>query len=216
MIDPHAGQPIAVEGKPLGECAAVMIMIHGRNAGPQGILSLCPALDRPDFTYLAPSAVNGTWYPHSFMAERSSNEPFLTSALALLERVVTEVEDKGIRREHLLLLGFSQGACLASEFAVEHASRFGGLLAFSGGLIGAPGTKWEYPGSFDDTPVFLGCSDVDAHVPKTRVDESAQVFTHMGANVTKRIYPGMGHSVSADEIRFAQQLMDSVLAATHS
>jgi predicted esterase len=211
-LDPHAGQPVAGAGKRLGESDAVMIMVHGRGAGPDGILSLCPELDRPDFTYLAPAAAGRTWYPYSFMAERANNEPFLSSALAALDRVVTAALQSGIRREHLMLLGFSQGACLSAEFAVRHAARFGGIILFSGGLIGPPGTTWDYAGSFAGTPVFLGCSDVDAHVPKARVDESAQVFQRMGATVTKRIYPGMGHTVNEDEIAFAQQLMDVVLA----
>ncbi len=191
-----------------------MIMVHGRNAGPRNILDVARVLDRPRFTFLAPAAANNTWYPFSFMAETQSNEPGLSSALAMLRALVDDVISKGIRREHIMLLGFSQGACLTTEFAVRNAARYGAVVAYSGGLIGPPGTKWNNEGSFAGTPVFFGCSDVDAHIPKERVDESAEVFTRMGAIVTKRLYPGMGHMVNDDEIVFTRVLMDSILAET--
>lgn len=209
-MKPHAGEPLASAGLPLGESPAVVIMVHGRNAGPPNILDLVPRLGRPDLTYLAPAAAGRTWYPLSFMAEREKNEPGISSGLWLLEHLVQDVQARGIARDHIILLGFSQGACLTAEFAVEHAARYGGVILYSGGLIGPPGTTWEYPGSFDGTPVFLGCSDVDAHVPKARVDESAAVFTRMGATVTERIYPGMGHLVNDDEIAFAREVLDAV------
>jgi predicted esterase len=190
-----------------------MIMVHGRNASPQSILELCPVLDRPTFTYLAPAAAGNTWYPYSFMAETASNEPYLTSALSVLEHLVGDVVAAGIPHDRIMLLGFSQGACLTGEFSVRNAVRYGGVIMYSGGLIGPPGTTWNGGGSFDETPVFLGCSDVDNHVPETRVHESASVFRRMGADVTDRIYPGMAHTVNADEIRFTQALMDQVLAA---
>lgn len=211
-MGPHAEQPVATAGKPLGESHAAMIMVHGRNAAPGNILDLCPVLDRPEFSYLAPAAAGNTWYPYSFMAERESNEPGLSSGLEVLRRLVHRVLDAGIRREHLVLLGFSQGACLTAEFAVRNAARYGGVIAYSGGLIGPPGTTWEYPGRFDGTPVFLGSSDVDPHIPLSRVDESAAVFGGMGAAVTRRIYPGMGHLVNDDEIAFTRELMDRILA----
>jgi predicted esterase len=210
--DPHAGQPIAVLGKPLGESHAVMIMVHGRNAGPTAIMSLCPVLDREDFTYLAPAAADGTWYPHSFMAERATNEPFLSSALDFLGRIVDDLIARGIRRDHILLLGFSQGACLTAEFAYRNAARYGGIIVFSGGLIGPAGTTWDSQADFTGTRVFLGCSDSDAHIPRNRVAETAAVFTRMNAAVTEKIYRGMGHAVNPDEIRHAQLLMDAVLA----
>jgi predicted esterase len=209
--DFHRGQPITSAGAPLGESRAVMLMVHGRNASPTSILELVPRLDRPSWTYLALAAANHTWYPYSFMAETMMNEPALSSALHALERLVDDVEARGIRRERIVLLGFSQGGCLASEFAVRGPARYGGIMIYSGGLIGAPGTTWDHPGSFDGTPVFLGCSDADAHVPKVRVDESAEVFARMGAQVTERIYPGMGHLVNDDEIAFTQSVMDRVL-----
>jgi predicted esterase len=211
-MEPHSGQPIVTAGAPLGQSRAVMIMVHGRNAAPQNILDLVPRLDRPSWTYLALAAANNTWYPYSFLADTVMNEPALSSALLALERLVADVEARGIRRERMMLLGFSQGACLAAEFAVRQAARYGGIIIYSGGLIGAPGTTWDYPGSFAGTPVFLGCSDADAHVPKARVDESAEVFARMGAQVTERIYPGMAHLVNDDEIVFTQSVMDGVLA----
>lgn len=207
---PHEIIDIVTAGAPLEASRAVMIMVHGRNASPRNILELVPSLDRPDFTYLAPAAPNNTWYPYSFMSEIEKNEPHLTAALQILDRLVAGVLARGVPRERIMLLGFSQGACLSAEFAIRHPQRYGGLVLFSGGLIGPPGTTWNTSGTFDGTPVFLGCSDVDAHVPKTRVDESAAVFARMGAEVIERIYPGMGHVVNDDEIAQAQAMMDRV------
>lgn len=207
---PHEGQPVESMGRPLGKGRAVMILVHGRNAAPRNILELAAALDHPEFTYLAPAAADNTWYPYSFMAETALNEPGISSGLAVLDGLVTQVLETGVSRNRIILTGFSQGACLMTEFAVRHAGRYGGVLAFSGGLIGPPGTTWEYDGGFEGTPVFLGCSDVDAHVPKERVDESAEVFGRMGAVVEKRIYAGMGHLINDDEIAFARSIVDSV------
>lgn len=209
-MKPHAGEPLASAGRPLGESPAVVIMVHGRNAGPANILDLVPRLGRTDVTYLGPAAAGRTWYPLSFMADTEKNQPGLSSGLWVLEKLVEDVVARGIDRGHIVLLGFSQGACLTAEFAVEHAARYGAVILYSGGLIGPPGTTWEYPGWFDGTPVFLGCSDVDAHVPKARVDESAAVFTRMGATVTERIYPGMGHLVNDDEIAFTRGVLDAI------
>lgn len=210
--DPHAGQPIERLGPPPGPGGAVVIMVHGRNATARSILELAPVLDRPGFTYLAPQAAGNTWYPWSFMAETERNEPYLSSALRLLERLVSDVLEAGTPRERIVLLGFSQGACLTGEFAVRNAGRYGGVVLYSGGLIGPPGTTWDLPGSFDSTPVFLGCSDIDPHIPLERLNESAAVFERMGAAVEKRIYPRMGHTVNPDEIRATQRLLDAVLA----
>jgi predicted esterase len=208
--EPHAGQPVLTAGAPLGEGSGVVIMVHGRNAGPHDILTLVPALDRPDFTYLAPAAANRTWYPYSFMAETAKNEPDLSSALSATHALIDQTTARGVRLDQIVLLGFSQGACLAAESAVRHPSRYGGILVFSGGLIGPPGTTWNHAGSFAGTPVFLGCSDQDAHIPRSRVEESADVFLRMGAEVTARLYPGMGHLVSDDEIAFARGVLDRV------
>jgi phospholipase/carboxylesterase len=195
----------ATEGKP------VVVMLHGRNAGPENILDLVPRLARPQFEYVAPAAPNRTWYPYSFMADIEKNEPALSNALAQVGRVVRDAEATGVPRDKIILLGFSQGACLATEFMIRNASRFGGLIAFSGGAIGPPGTAWKASGRFDGTPMFFGCSDVDAHVPEERVNESAALCAQMGANVTTTIYPGMGHLVNDDEITHARALLDSVL-----
>jgi predicted esterase len=186
-------------------------MVHGRNAAPENILDLAHRWDRPALTYLAPAADNHTWYPHTFLADISTNEPGVSSGIAKLASLVAKVESAGIPRSRIVLCGFSQGACLSSEFAIRHASRFGGLLIFSGAAIGPPGMTWEYPGGFDGTPVFLGCSDRDAHIPESRVRETADVFSRMGAAVTLRIYPGMGHTVNEDEIAVARRLLDTVV-----
>jgi phospholipase/carboxylesterase/glyoxalase family protein len=187
-----------------------MLMLHGRNAGPANILELVPLLDRPTLTYLAPAAANNTWYPFGFMAKTASNEPWLTSALSVLHRVLSDAARHGIGPERTLLLGFSQGACLAAEYAVRYPSRYGGIVVLSGGLIGPQGTTWDEQGSFERTPVFLGCGDPDPHIPRQRVDESARVFTRMGADVVERIYPGMGHLVSDEEIAMTRDMIDRV------
>jgi predicted esterase len=187
-----------------------MILVHGRNALPANILSFVPAFGRPDITYLAPAAAGGTWYPLSFMAEKDKNEPGISSGLWVLEQLVQYVVRSGVAKDRIVLLGFSQGACLTSQFAASHADRYGGVVLYSGALIGPPGTTWDFPGSFSGTPVFLGCSDVDAHVPKTRVDESAAVFQRMGATVTEKIYAGMGHLVNEEEIAFTRTLLDEI------
>jgi predicted esterase len=209
-MGPHDGQPVLQAGQPLGRAPVAVIMVHGRGAGPENILDLVPALAHPNVTYLAPTAAGRTWYPYSFMADIASNEPWLSSALSVLAGLVAQVEATGVARDRIVLLGFSQGACLSTEFAVRHASRFGGLVAFSGGAIGPPGTAWDESGRFNGTPVFFGCSDHDVHVPEARVTESAELCARMGAQVTKRIYPGMGHTIIDDEIGWAQDLLDSL------
>ena len=207
----HEGQRIVTMGPPVGQGKGVVVMVHGRGAAPENILDLVPRLDRPEFSYVAPAAANNTWYPYSFMADTTDNEPWLSSALGMLQTLVEGVLSNGIPRSRIMLLGFSQGACLTCEFAVRNAARYGGVIAYTGGLIGPPGTTWNSDGSFDGTPIFLGCSDVDPHVPKSRVDESAAVFTRMGAAVIERIYPGMGHIVNEDEISFTQTLLDTLI-----
>jgi phospholipase/carboxylesterase len=210
-LPPHAGEPVGWAGAPLGGSPAAAILVHGRNAGPRNILDLARALDRPRFTYLAPGAAGSTWYPHSFLAPYDANEPGRSSGLSVIRSLVDQVVDAGVDRERVLLLGFSQGACLTAEFAYRNPARYGGVILYTGGLLGPPGTTWETHGNFGGTPVFLGCSDVDGHVPEERVHESAEVFEAMGARVTKRIYPGMGHVVNDDEIAFTRELMDHLL-----
>jgi len=210
MNDFHAGRPVLSLGPPLGTGSGVVIMLHGRGAGAENILELVPVLARPQFTYLAPAAAGNTWYPYSFMSAIERNEPYLSSALGRIDTLLSEITGQGIPKSRVVLLGFSQGACLAGEFACRHAGRYGAVVMWSGALIGPPGTIWNNPGTFDGTPVFLGCSDRDPHIPKDRVDESAAVLTRMGADVTERIYPGMGHQVNDEEIAFVQTLLDGV------
>jgi predicted esterase len=208
--DPHAGQPVLAAGVPLDGARAATILVHGRNAGPRNILELATPLAHPGVAFVAPTAAGHSWYPLSFLAERELNEPGLSSALGVLRQHVDDIEAHGIPRSRIVLLGFSQGACLAAEFALRHPGRFGGIVVFSGGLIGPRDTTWDDPGDLAGTPAFFGCSDVDAHVPRWRVDESAAVFTRMGATTDVRIYPGMGHLVNDDEIAAARAIVAEV------
>jgi predicted esterase len=211
---PHQGQPVYTTGKSLDEAKAAMILVHGRGATAPSILELAQELPHPEFAYLAPQAANNTWYPYSFLEPMDRNEPGLTSGLQVISELIAQVEAAGIPAERIVLAGFSQGACLASEFAARHARRYGGLLAFSGGLIGPPGTPRDYAGSLANTPVFLGCSDVDFHIPLGRVEETAVTFTHLGANVKKQIYPGMDHTIVQDELEHANNIVQAVIPAS--
>ena len=198
--DPHAASALRYHGKPLREASRALIMIHGRGATAESILSLADELPAADMVYVAPQAAGHTWYPLSFMAPMERNEPWLSSALATVGRTLSDVERAGIPAERTYILGFSQGACLASEFVARHARRYGGLFALSGGLIGPEGTPRDYAGSLDGTPVFFGCSDIDAHIPATRVEESARILEALGGAVDLRLYRGMGHTVNRDEL----------------
>jgi len=190
-----------------------MICVHGRGASAQDILGLAAALKAPDFAFLAPQAAGNTWYPNRFVAPLESNEPWLSSALGALGEILDHVAAEGIPAERTVLLGFSQGACLALEFGARNARRYGGLVGLSGGLIGPEGTPRDYAGSLAGTPVFLGCSDVDFHVPKERVEETAQVLGALGGEVDMRLYPGMGHEVNMDEIGRVRQMLAALAAA---
>jgi predicted esterase len=214
MMGPHQRQPILAAGKPLEQAQAAMIMLHGRGATAESILELAEQFRQPDFAYLAPQAAHNEWYPNSFLAPIASNEPDLSSALALIASLLDHVRETGIPTERTMLLGFSQGACLMLEFAARNAQRYGGIVGLSGGLIGPDGTPRDYPGSLDGTPVFLGCSDVDFHIPKERVELSAEVLQRLGGNVTMRLYPRMGHIVNRDEIRFVHKMMTDLIPTT--
>lgn len=203
----HRGMPVLAAGAALDRARAAVILIHGRGASADSILTLAPELGGEGVAYLAPQAINGTWYPFSFMAPLSHNEPFLSSALSAVGDVVAHVEAAGIPAERIVIGGFSQGACLASEFVARNARRYGGLIAFSGGLIGPEGTPRVYSGTLGGTPVFLGCSDVDAHIPKERVLESEEVLRGLGGLVTAKLYPGMGHTVNEDELDHARAIL---------
>jgi phospholipase/carboxylesterase len=200
----HQDQPIHSTGEPLNRAHAAMVLLHGRGASAEDILTLVPELDHPGFAYLAPQAANGTWYPYPFMSPLASNEPWLSSALQVVADALAQVAAAGIPPARTLLLGFSQGACLAVEFAARHARRYGGVAGLTGGLIGPDDTPRDYAGSLAGTPVFLGCSDVDVHIPKARVELTAQVLERLGGQVTMRFYPNMGHAINGDEIDFVR------------
>ncbi len=204
VLDPHLGQPVLVAGAPAGEAKAAILAVHGRGARAEDILSLTDQLSLASFAFYAPQAADQTWYPNRFSAPLASNEPWLSSALALLARTLDQIAGAGIPPERTLLLGFSQGACLALEFAARHARRYGGLVGLSGALIGPEDAPRAYAGSLAGTPVFLGCSDVDPHVPKERVPQAGEVLRGLGGEVTVRLYPGMGHTANQDEIEFVQ------------
>jgi predicted esterase len=208
--DPHGGQPVRTAGAPLTEAEVAMVMVHGRGASAESILTLAPALAGPGVAFLAPQAggsQGNQWYPYGFMAPIERNEPGISSGMRAIERVLTQIGAAGIPPTRTLLLGFSQGACLASEFVARHAHRYGGLAVLSGGLIGPDGTPRNYPGSLEGTPVFLGCSDVDSHIPAARVRESGEVLERLGGEVTLRLYPGMGHMVNDDEIEAVRAMV---------
>jgi predicted esterase len=212
--DPHGGQPVRLAGAPLSEARAAVIMVHGRGASPESILTLAPALAAEGVAFLAPRAAGGQWYPHGFMSPIESNEPGITSGMRAIERVLATVSAAAIPPERTVLLGFSQGACLASEFVARHARRYGGVAVLSGGLIGPGDTPRDYAGSLEGTPVFLGCSDVDGHIPATRVRESAEVLRSLGGQVDMRLYPGMGHMVNDDELAAVRAILATAVRGT--
>jgi predicted esterase len=205
--DPHAGQPVLRVGPPLAEARLAMIAIHGRGASAEDILGLAREIAAPDVAFFAPQAADFSWYPYSFLSPIPQNEPYLTSALNFIAAVAGDIAADGVPYERIGVMGFSQGACLSLEFAARHARRYAAVIAFSGGLIGPPRTPREYRGTMENTPVFLGCSDIDPHIPVDRVHESAEVFRRLGAAVDERIYPRMGHTVNGDELRAVQALL---------
>lgn len=207
-VDPHAGMPVLHAGAPLAGARLAVIMVHGRGAGADDMLGLASQLRIDDVAFVAPQAADYAWYPNRFMEPIASNEPWLTSALKKIESLIAAAGEAGVGPERVALLGFSQGACLASEFAARHARRYAAVIALSGGVIGPPGTPREYAGSFDGTPAFFGCSDIDPHIPVERVRESAEIYRRLGAAVDERIYPRMGHTVNADELAAVRELLN--------
>lgn len=211
--DPHADVPVFREGPPLGEAPAAAILLHGRGGSAADVLGLARALEQPRLACLAPQAADSAWYPRSFLEPIEDNEPWLTSALAVVRRLLDTLAGSGVPAERTLLLGFSQGACLALEFAARNGMRYGGVAGLAGGLIGAPGTPRDYPGSLEGTPVFLGCGDRDPFVPLDRLEETALVLAGLEADVTRRVYPGMGHLVNEDELDHVRRMASLLVGA---
>ncbi len=210
--DPHRDQRVLTDGAELTQAAGAMIMIHGRGADAQDIIGMARVIDRPQLAVLAPDAAGHVWYPNPFMTPVEGNEPWLSSALGVVDRLVKEVQLAGIPAERIFLLGFSQGACLSLEYAARNARRYGGVFALSGGLIGQTVDTGRYTGSMDGTQVLMGCSDVDPFIPLARVQESTRAMQALGAEVTERIYAGAGHTIVADEIEQIRRIVDTIIA----
>jgi predicted esterase len=198
-------------GAPIESARAAVVMIHGRGASAESILALYPALGVKGVAALAPQAAGHTWYPHSFLAPMESNQPYLDSALMKIDAVVTELLSRGLPSERIAILGFSQGACLTSEYVARNPRRYGAAMVLTGGLIGPPGTARNYAGSLGGTPVFVGTSDPDAHVPFERVDETGAVLTKLGATVDLRRYPGMPHTINQEEVDACRLLLEGMV-----
>jgi predicted esterase len=210
--DPHAGQKVYAAGPRPEDAAGYLILMHGRGASAQDILSLFHELKLDRILALAPQAAGNVWYPRSFLAPLDENQPYLDSALRQIEVTVRYLLETGVASEKIALLGFSQGACLVSEYAARHPRNYGGVMALTGGLIGPPGTPRNYPGSLAGTPVFLGTSDPDPHVPFERVQETQRVLEKMGALVELRRYPGMPHTVNEDELLACREMLERMTA----
>jgi predicted esterase len=206
--DPHRGQPILRRGPEPTRARLAVVCVHGRGASAADILTVADELGLDDVAYVAPDAAGHTWYPYSFLAPIADNQPGLGSALGVLAALVGALQEQ-IGGERVAILGFSQGACLTLEFAARHARRYAAVVAFSGGVIGPPGSPRDYAGTMDGTPLFLGCSDIDPHIPIERVRESAVVFRDLGAEVDLRLYPRMGHTINDDEIGAVRKLLSS-------
>ena len=200
---------IIAAGKDLKDASKVLIMIHGRGGSAEDIISLGDHLQVADFALLAPQATGNTWYPYSFLAPTTQNEPWLSSALNLLKEMVADLESKGFQRDQIYFLGFSQGACLTLEFVTRHAAKYGGVVAFTGGLIGDKINLENYKGDFQNTPVFMGTSNPDPHIPVERFYATSNILKDMNAAVTEKVYEGMGHTINQDEIDKANSVVFS-------
>ncbi len=209
-MEKHLLENVQYAGKPVEEADKVIILIHGRGATADSIIGLMNEFRADDSAYVAPQATNNTWYPYSFLKPESENEPWLSSAIELLDAIVESLIQKGKSRSQIVFMGFSQGACLASEYAARNANRYGGVIAFSGGVIGDAINPEKYTGDFNGTPAFFGCSDNDFHIPEARVNDSEALFKSLNAKAEAVIYPGMGHTINQDEILRAQRIIDSV------
>lgn len=209
-VGPHAGQQVLRAGAPVDRASKAVIAIHGRGANAADIIGVAQAIDLSDVAWLAPDAASHTWYPYSFLMPVDQNQPFLDSAISVVGGLLQHLEDSGIPAEKAVLLGFSQGACLASEFVARHPRRYGGLVVFSGGLIGATIEPNTFVGSLAETPIYGGCSDVDAHIPLERFEVTGRVLADLGGAVDFRVYPGVGHTINLDELSAARELISSV------
>ena len=196
---------IITGGASLKEAEKVLIMLHGRGANAEDIMSISDYLNLPNTHIIAPQATNNAWYPYSFLAPRQQNEPWLSSALQLLKEILSSIITAGLKSQQVFILGFSQGACLTLEFATGNAQPFGGVVAFTGGLIGDILKEENYTGNFQKTKVFIGNSDKDPHVPMARSEESKIIMDGLGAEVTLKIYPGMLHTINEDELNWVNQ-----------
>jgi predicted esterase len=212
----HEGLPILHGGAALENASAAIVLVHGRGGSAEDMMGLGEELIAGDagVALLAPQAEGGTWYPQRFLAPLGQNEPHLSSALGVVGAAIESLAARSIPRERVLLVGFSQGACLALEFAARNAVRYGGVAGLSGALIGPPGLEREPRGSLEGVPVFLGCGDLDSHIPIASVRESAAVFRKFGADVTERIYPRMAHTVNEDEVAAVRALVEKVARPT--
>jgi len=210
---PHAGQPVIHAGAPLAEARGAVVLLHGRGGSAEDILGLASAFDLAGLAYLAPQAAAHTWYPTSFLAPREENEPWLSSALDKVGSVVASIEAAGIPRERIMIVGFSQGACLSTEFVASNPARYAGLIAFAGGLIGPVGMDLRHDGNLAGTPALFLSGDPDPHVPWQRVVDSAKELERMGAKVEAVRYPGKPHSVSADEVERARAMLSRIFSA---
>lgn len=212
MTGPHQDQPLVTAGTPLENADAAVVLVHGRGATAQSIVQLAEEFHHPGIASLAPQAARNTWYPNPFTAPVESNEPGRTSGLQAIDDAITEATEAGILLPKVMLLGFSQGACLASEYVARNPRRYGGLAVLSGGLIGESIDPDDYEGHLEDTPVFVGCSTVDPHIAVERVNESAAIFEQLNGAVTKRLYEGMGHGINQDEIEFVSGMVEQLVA----
>lgn len=208
--DPHAGHPVYTAGPDPERAASTLVLLHGRGSSAQSMLSLYEQLGLDDIAALAPQAALNTWYPHSFLAPIEANQPHLDSALKRVDALIEDLLSRGIKSERIAIMGFSQGACLTSEYIARHPRRYGAAMILTGGLIGSPGTPRNYPGALQDTPVFIGASDPDPHVPWQRIQETAQVLQSLGAKVDLRRYPGMPHTVNDDEVVACRALLEQI------
>ncbi|MEE8441463.1 MAG: dienelactone hydrolase family protein [Spirochaetia bacterium] len=208
----HEDQPLLQQGPELRDAGGLLILLHGRGSAARDIMALALQFEHEGLAFAAPQADGKSWFPYSFLVPVQQNEPGIPSAMTVIKSLVTEADLLGVPQSKMMILGFGQGACLALEFAARNPSRYGGIFALSGGLIGPPGTTWESEGSLSGTPVFIGCGDVNPHIPRSRVEGSGEVLARLGAEVTLKLYPGMGHTISGAELEQVNAMIAKVMA----